>query len=808
MLDLRRFKVALVLLLALGVAACDTPEEREAKYLDRAVGYMDEGELNKALVNFRNVLKLNPQNAQALYLVGTIREERDEYQKAYAAYLAAVGSDATLLDAHVRLGLLNLLGQNFDLVRERIEAMRQIDPGNVDAMALDASLQLRDDNLEGAEKLARAALATDPSHVNALSALVGVYAKRNDIDGAVQLIDERFETFGPDVPLALLKIQLLSRDGTDPRLEAAYAQLVEFDPTNPGFRLALSNYFRGRDDLASAESVLREALAGTQLERDSVESALVVLVYQARGLEAAAAEVERLTESGQGQATLPFLLADLNLREGRYDAARAILTDVIDNADENSPVMLDALTAIATVDLTETKDADAKIAVDRVLAADKEHRGANYLRGIIAVRNGDFEDAVVYGRASLQRDPSWVAGLKLTAEGYLRLNQTELALDQLTRIVELAPNDLESAEVLARLLTERGDFDAAMDVWQVIGQRSQDPAPALQNTAELAIRQSNWGRAQADINTLLQNDATALAGTVLAGSMEVARGDFDAGREWFERAADLNPGANEPMIGIVRAYIAAEDFAAAEEFLLERLAADPDNFIARNVLAQVQVRQGDRAGAIETYRGLIEARPDWITPYRGLAALLEQEGEVNEAIAVFERAAENNEGNADLALEKAMVYQRADRWLEALDIYDALLAAGVSSDLIINNFSAIVADHNADNTTRLERAVALATPFQTSQNAMLLDTLGWVLYRAGDPVQGLNYLRRAVALLPGEPQLRYHLGAVYYAVGDESQALNELALAIVDPDNPYPGFDEAQKLHAELLEKGSGDASR
>ena len=47
----------------------------------------------------------------------------------------------------------------------------------------------------------------------------------------------------------------------------------------------------------------------------------------------------------------------------------------------------------------------------------------------------------------------------------------------------------------------------------------------------------------------------------------------------------------------------------------------------------------------------------------------------------------------------------------------------------------------------------------------ITDSLGWVLYRLGDPVGAVPHMERAVELMPLDPIINDHLGDVLWAVG-------------------------------------------
>jgi Tfp pilus assembly protein PilF len=72
------------------------------------------------------------------------------------------------------------------------------------------------------------------------------------------------------------------------------------------------------------------------------------------------------------------------------------------------------------------------------------------------------------------------------------------------------------------------------------------------------------------------------------------------------------------------------------------------------------------------------------------------------------------------------------------------------------------------------------------EDAAIIDSLGWVLFKRGDLDGAERHLRRALERMPDEGELHYHLGEVLWAKGDRTAALAafEKAVALTDPAVP------------------------
>lgn len=85
----------------------------------------------------------------------------------------------------------------------------------------------------------------------------------------------------------------------------------------------------------------------------------------------------------------------------------------------------------------------------------------------------------------------------------------------------------------------------------------------------------------------------------------------------------------------------------------------------------------------------------------------------------------------------------------------------------------------------LQRALQLAP-----EEGAIIDSLGWALYQRGDLTAAIRQLRRAVAALPGDAEVRFHFGVALARAGLRDPALVELGKA-ARQDPKLPGVQAA-----------------
>src|SRR4030066_1280208 len=132
-------KTIALLLAALVISGCGGAESRKAKYLAKGKAYIEEKNYDKAKIEVKNALQIDPKYAEGFYLMGVVEEKRKNMQAAFGNYSKALELDPAHVDAKTKLGFFHLMVGNTDKAKELIAEIQAAQPDNPMAKTLHAA---------------------------------------------------------------------------------------------------------------------------------------------------------------------------------------------------------------------------------------------------------------------------------------------------------------------------------------------------------------------------------------------------------------------------------------------------------------------------------------------------------------------------------------------------------------------------------------------------------------------------------------------------------------------------------------------
>ena len=136
--------ILVLFLIMLFLPSCGDSEAKKVKHYERGDEYLESSQFREALIEFKNVLQIDPDDAMGHYKLGLAHlgiGKMSNLQGAFQAFSKAVALDPSLLDAQLKMGEFFLLSRAFDKAKDKAELLLDKDADNLDE-AQEAKLDL------------------------------------------------------------------------------------------------------------------------------------------------------------------------------------------------------------------------------------------------------------------------------------------------------------------------------------------------------------------------------------------------------------------------------------------------------------------------------------------------------------------------------------------------------------------------------------------------------------------------------------------------------------------------------------------
>ncbi len=313
------------------------------------------------------------------------------------------------------------------------------------------------------------------------------------------------------------------------------------------------------------------------------------------------------------------------------------------------------------------------------------------------------------------------------------MQRQDEAIVYLSGVVSVAQPNRRLQLILARMLFEKGDLEAAKVQYSNILNVSPNDGDVLFALSLIALEQGDDLQAQDHLERMVRwNRRTGEAHYYLGGIAE-RRSDTAAALQEYSQAGE------------------GYEFIPAQARIASLLAGEGRWEEARVHLSNLRAQKPQHRQQLI----YIEAQ------------LLADRGQEQEALDFLDEILQQEPENVALLYYRAMTGQRFGR----LDILESDLSRVIELDPDNADALNALGYTLTDQTDRHEEALELIEKALTIKpdEAAFLDSMGWVQYRLNNYEKALTYLRRALELFLND-EIAAHLGEVLWVTGDRVEA--------------------------------------
>jgi len=421
--------------------------------------------------------------------------------------------------------------------------------------------------------------------------------------------------------------------------------------------------------------------------------------------------------------------------------------------------------------------------LERLLALDEPGRPRNILHLPRLLSGANTVVAVDAVRVLLAPYKDLPESLYVQASFERSAGQIEPALASVREATRMRPDWIPATFLEAQLQATAPD---AIAVWSRFLSKNKDSEQAYLQRARLYVGEKQYAEARADFEAALALNPASVDTLYALGILALQTNDRAAAEKYFQRL-DGHQFGGKALVDYQLGVLAQErgDLDGAKKHFA---AVDKGDYyvVARANLALIAAKQGQPDEARR-----ILAETELVTPSdRARLAiaesqLLREAKQYEAAFAVLEKALVAQPNEPDLLYDSAMLAER----LKKNDVLDSNLTRLI--ELRPENAHA----YNALGYSWAERNIRLDEARQLIVKALelaprdpfILDSMGWVMFRLGEPKAALVHLEEAYRQRK-DPEIAAHLGEVLWSIGRRDEARKILLEARKQhPDNDVLG---------------------
>ena len=422
--------------------------------------------------------------------------------------------------------------------------------------------------------------------------------------------------------------------------------------------------------------------------------------------------------------------ASLLLEAGKTSAAVKVLRELVKISGASGEPHPELILLSMGLDMDDS--AQALKTMKKVVGKRPDSAAAMLVLSSLALVAGEDEEAEKYAREASAAEPEWnAAGMQLARVlvGSGRVDQgLEIARKQVA-----AGSDLSSRLDFAGLLSMVGKYsEAGLMLEQMLLERPGLP-PALRMMGYVEYQVGRLENARRYYARLAASGRYMDEAYYYMALIALDEGDIDTAIEIFKLVAE-GDFFLAAQFGVRDAYVKDDQPGEAMDYLDGIASAYPVHRVPMLMgQAELQAQLENYPETVELYRRALELEPDNTAVRYAMAMAMEQNGQLDQAIAQLRQILKQEPDDATAL--NALGYTLADHGLELRDAYRYIRKAYK----------------------------------QEPDNPAVVDSMGWIEFRRGNNARAIEYLRRAYEL-QADPEIAAHLGEVLWMDGAKDEA--------------------------------------
>ncbi len=472
-------------------------------------------------------------------------------------------------------------------------------------------------------------------------------------------------------------------------------------------------------------------------------------------------------------------------------------------------------------------DAAAAEAASLWIELDPNHPDPRQVLGIMSIRAGDVEQALQHLEVIIRTvDGELDQKLWMIVNFLSREQDQAVIMDVMERLMRNYMDNTHALFAYARIAARLGETERSKQLLERLLELEPDNDNVAMSYITLLQRQDRSAEAIDWIESVLDDKQNDFALRHAYARLLTDTRRFDEARRQFEILSVQAPNNTEILYALGLLYLQVNRFEQAETYFL-RLAEMKSRISkeANYYLGRLAEEKNDLEQATYWYQG-VHGGENYFDARVRLSLVLAKQGQVDTALEKVRNVqARNFEDTLTLIQAEAEVLTKAERYDEALKVFNAAISKKVHPDLLyaramlaerMDQLDVVERDLNAilreqpdnaqalnalgytlaDKTDRYDEAYDLIKKALelSPDDFYILDSMGWVLYRLGRLPEAVIHLRKALELR-NDPEIAAHLGEVLWVMGEKQTAKQIWETALQDTPEDHRLLEVIQRFN-------------
>ena len=741
--------------------ACNDPQARRDSFYSKAMEYYQEENYDDALVEIKNVLRIDPRFSSGYVLLGNIALKKNSIKNAYQNFSKGYDLDPGSRGANLGLATCYLQGKEYERAHKYIQAVLDDFPDDPKVHYLQSLLLNKQGHYKDALKIARRLLTVEKSR-DIFFLIANSYYELKEKDRAIQTLQDAIAVFADDVVLHLELARMYELSGDLISAEKEYIYLSKIKNLDDLYKYVLVNFYMRNNENSKAKSFLQSMIDAKK--NDDAFIVFAEILMKEGHYKKVRTMLMNNVKDNPSNFHLKFYLAKFYISQNELKSAIQTIQELLKD-DQSVPKKIIYRKKLASIYQSQNTMQKMREQMSLVLESAPRDSDALMFFAHESVKNGSINNAILQFRQVIQQEPLRDRAYVGLATAYLALGDTSLAVQTLAECIG-KNGSTRSRFLLVRIFEGDGRFTRAIEQLEALNEK--DPSDIL-ITKHLTL-------------------------------LYLKEGKFSEAEKRLVHCVDLSPDSIAPRLILADFYRLTKQFSRAHGEVDTILAKNPTNilgyeekikifhsekkdqqgfvFIKKNIqdvgtkkylLAELYAMNQEYVEAEKYYTGSLVHEPKNMQAYYKLATIYLGQKEYAKGIAVCRKMIDLHlsDGRSNFLL--GYFYQLDMQYEKATVCYKKVLEESPAFFPAANNLAYIYAE-KFPSKANLDHALELMVNFSGTVSTESMDTLAWIYTRRGDFNKSIPILEKLSSRSDISPLIYYHLGMSYLESGDKGAA--------------------------------------